>query len=209
MLGLFFAFAAGIYFRNAWLHWRSPEFVNASLSMRVTDVLSIAAIGFFSFFIACLYAIRLEPVNKFAGVTPAVTAVLGAFLNWSLLLLKAHTDLPPGAKIAIAGLVLASNIFGLIALSHLGRSFSILPEGRRLVTTGPYRYVRHPLYIAEAFGAFGAMIYFYSPIAVLIVCTQYLLQFARMTYEEKVLRATFPEYAAYARRTARLVPGIY
>jgi len=35
------------------------------------------------------------------------------------------------------------------------------------------------------------------------------LQFARMIYEERVLRETFPEYAAYARRTARLIPGIY
>jgi protein-S-isoprenylcysteine O-methyltransferase Ste14 len=177
--------------------------------MRSTDVLSIVAIGFFSFFIACLYAVRLQPVNKFAGIVPAAAAILGAFLNWSLLLLKMRTDLPPSAKIAVALLVLVGNIFGLIALRHLGKSFSILPEGRRLVTTGPYRYVRHPLYIAEGVAALGAMINFFSLAAILIVCTQYVLQFARMIYEEKVLRETFPEYTAYARRTARLIPGIY
>jgi protein-S-isoprenylcysteine O-methyltransferase Ste14 len=209
VLGLWFALTAGIYFRNAYLHWQSAEVINSSLFIRAVDAVSIAAIGLFSFFIACLYAVRLQPINKFAGVLPAVTAILGAFLNWSLLLLKMRTDLPPSAKIAIAVLVLVGNIFGLMALRQLGRSFSILPEGRRLVTTGPYRYVRHPLYIAEAVASLGAMINFLSPLAVVIVCTQYLLQFARMIYEEKVLRATFPEYAAYAKRTARLIPGIY
>ena len=109
----------------------------------------------------------------------------------------------------IAVLILIGNIYGLMALRHLGRSFSIFPEGRRLVTTGPYRYVRHPLYIAESIAALGAMINFLSPASVVIVVTQLLLQFARMHYEEKVLRQTFPEYAAYARRTAKIIPGIY
>lgn len=207
-LGLWFAFTAGIYFRNAYIHWHSPDGPH-SLFMQTTDAISIAAIGLFSFSIAVLYAIRLQPINRFAGAIPAITAVLGAFLNWSLLLLKLRTDLPPSAKILVALLVLAGNIFGLMALRHLGRSFSILPESRKLVTTGPYRYVRHPLYIAEGVAALGAMINFLSPAAVGIVCLQFLLQFARMGYEEKVLRSTFPDYAAYAKRTARIIPGIY
>jgi protein-S-isoprenylcysteine O-methyltransferase Ste14 len=208
-LGLWFAFTAGIYFHNAWLHWHSADMMNAPFFMRATDMLSVAVIGLFSFFIACLYAVRLQPVNKFAGIVPAVTAVLGAFLNWSLLLLKMRTDLPPSAKFLMAALILIGNIFGLIALRYLGRSFSIIPEGRKLVTAGPYRYIRHPLYVAEALAALGAMINFLSSSAVLIVFIQFLLQFARMHYEEKILRSTFPHYAAYARRTARLIPGIY
>ena len=35
------------------------------------------------------------------------------------------------------------------------------------------------------------------------------MQFARMHYEEKVLRTTFADYAKYSRRTARLIPGVY
>ena len=92
---------------------------------------------------------------------------------------------------------------------YLGRSFSILPEGRELVTGGPYRFIRHPLYLAEAFATIGAMIHFLSPAAVALVAAQFLLQFARMHYEEKVLRETFPDYVKYSRRTARLIPGIY
>jgi protein-S-isoprenylcysteine O-methyltransferase Ste14 len=41
------------------------------------------------------------------------------------------------------------------------------------------------------------------------VVTQFALQLARIRYEERVLRATFPEYDEYAKRTWRLIPGIY
>ena len=36
------------------------------------------SIGLFSFFIACLYAVRLQPINKFAGILPAFAALIGA-----------------------------------------------------------------------------------------------------------------------------------
>ena len=75
--------------------------------------------------------------------------------------------------------------------------------------SGPYRYIRHPVYLGEAFATIGAMINFLSPVAVALVVTQLLMQLGRIHYEEKVLRETFPEYVKYSRVTARLIPGIY
>ena len=138
-----------------------------------------------------------------------MTAIGGGFLVSAILLLAPRAELPLAAKIAAAALILIGNVFAAYALSHLGRSFSILPEGRKLVTGGPYRYVRHPLYAAEAVATLGAMINFLSPWAVAIVALQLALQLGRIHYEEKVLRAAFPQYAAYAKRTARLIPGVY
>jgi len=208
LLGLFFAFSAGIYFKNAiggmaaldWSQLRAAQLI---------DAFSILAIGLYTFLIACLYAIRLQPVNKFAGIIPALTAIGGGFLVSAILLLAPRAELPLGWKIAAAALILTGNVFAAYALSHLGRSFSILPEGRKLVTAGPYRTIRHPLYAAEAVATLGAMINFLSVWAVIIVVVQLALQLGRIHYEEKVLRATFPEYAAYAKRTARLIPGVY
>ena len=207
MLGAWFGITGIFYFRNALLHWENIR--DLGVVAHVIDALSIASVGIFSLFIAGLYIFRLQPINRFAGLVPALTAAAGTFLAWSLLLLKARTDLPAEVKILVTLLVLGGNIYGLIALRHLGRSFSIFPESRRLITTGPYHYMRHPLYVAEAIAMLGAMINFLSPEAVIIFATQLSMQFMRMGYEEKVLRSTFPEYAAYAKRTARIIPGIY
>jgi protein-S-isoprenylcysteine O-methyltransferase Ste14 len=126
-----------------------------------------------------------------------------------LLLLNPRTDLPLAAQIAASVLVLAGNGFAVMILMRLGRSFSILPESRKLVTTGPYKIVRHPLYLAEAVATLGAVINFLSPWALLLVGVQTALQLVRIRYEERVLRQTFPEYAKYAKHTARLIPGVY
>jgi len=126
-----------------------------------------------------------------------------------MLLLHPRLDLSISLKLAAALFILVGNIFAIYALRYLGRSFSILPQGRRLVTGGPYRYVRHPVYLAEAVATIGAMINFLSVPAVLLVLVQFFFQFVRMHFEEQVLRTTFPEYEEYRRHTARLFPGIY
>ena len=149
LLGLFFAFSAGVYFKNAAGQMAALDWAHPSPA-QLADGLSILAIGLYTFLIACLYAIRLKPVNKFAGVIPAMTAIGGGFLVSAILLLAPRAELPLAAKIAAAALILIGNVFAAYALSHLGRSFSILPEGRKLVTGGPYRYVRHPVEIHRA-----------------------------------------------------------
>jgi protein-S-isoprenylcysteine O-methyltransferase Ste14 len=94
-------------------------------------------------------------------------------------------------------------------LLRLGRSFSIMAEARRLVTDGPYAIVRHPLYLAEQIAILGAFIQFASPWAVVIVVVQFGCQVQRMRNEESVLLLSFPDYAAYKERTARLIPGLW
>jgi len=94
-----------------------------------------------------------------------------------------------------------------MVLRWLGKSFSIMAEARRLVTGGPYAIVRHPLYICEEIAIIGILLQAMSPLAVLIVLAHALIQFRRMLNEEKVLRATFPDYDDYATRTPRLIPA--
>jgi protein-S-isoprenylcysteine O-methyltransferase Ste14 len=207
-LGLTFAFSAGVCFKNAFaqlqdLDWNNPDVHLLSRS------LSILAIGLYTLMVACLYALRLRPKNKISGTWPCAAAIMGGFLMSGLLLLSPRSDLPFPVQLAACLLVLVGNGFAVYILTHLGRSFSILPESRKLVTSGPYNLVRHPLYLAEAVATLGALIAFLSPWALLLVATQITLQIVRIHYEEKVLRASFPDYAAYARRTWRLIPGIY
>ena len=104
---------------------------------------------------------------------------------------------------------LVGTAVSVFVLAHLGRSFSLMAEARRLLTTGPYRYMRHPLYIFEAVATLGVVIQFLSVYTVVIFIGCCLLQFQRMKNEEAILEKAFPEYQSYKLKTARLIPGIY
>ncbi|MDR3450955.1 MAG: isoprenylcysteine carboxylmethyltransferase family protein [Alphaproteobacteria bacterium] len=207
-LGLTFAFSAGVCFKHGVEGWRALQQPGAD-PQQFGHVLSVLAIGLYTLMIACLYVLRLQPVSKFAGAIPCAAAILGGFLMSALLLLSPRDDLPVWARVLACALVVIGNAFAIVIILRLGRSFSILPEGRRLVTSGPYAVVRHPLYLAEAVATLGAVINFLSPWALLLVAAQLGLQMVRIHYEEKVLKETFPEYTDYAKKTWRLIPGIY
>lgn len=155
-----------------------------------------------------LFLIRRLPERSADGFLPRAAAVFGANLNFAFLLLpRARIGLPLEA--ISTALVLAGTIAAIMVAIWLGRGFSILPQARRLVTSGPYRVIRHPLYLAEQVATFGAMLQFREPWAILLALAVFAAQFPRMHYEERVLSQAYPEYRDYAARTARLIPGVY
>lgn len=113
-------------------------------------------------------------------------------------------------------LVTASNVlvvvglgWSLWSLRTLGTSFSIVPQARKVVTAGPYRWVRHPLYVGELLSLFGVVLSFPSVASVAAWCLLVLAQAFRTIHEERVLLATLSDYSDYQARTARLVPGLF
>ena len=111
----------------------------------------------------------------------------------------------------MSSLLLVAGGTGLatFALASLGRSMSILPEARVLVTSGPYATVRRPIYVGELIALCGISLQYLSPWALLLLVAVAVLQFARLINEERVLAAAFPEYQDYVVRTARLLPHLY
>jgi protein-S-isoprenylcysteine O-methyltransferase Ste14 len=162
------------------------------------------------FFIVLVFllALRRQPVSKASGFYPRFAAVAGTFLAIAIMLLPPR-ELSVPLQIASTLLVLCGTIFALYALLQLGRSLSIMPEARWLVTNGPYSMVRHPLYLGEAVALVGVTLQFISPLALALLALQYIFQLERMKNEELVLSRAFPDYRDYAARTARLVPGLY
>ena len=158
--------------------------------------------------LAVMTIIRRRPIRKAEGWLPRFAALAGLLLLYALLLLPRAQSHPTWDLAAIV-LLLAGHFLCVVTLLQLGRSLSIMPEARKLVTQGLYARIRHPLYLAEAIATLGIFLLYRSVEAAILVALQFAIQLWRMQEEEKVLRAAFPDYDGYSKRTARVIPGIY
>ena len=77
-----------------------------------------------------------------------------------------------------------------------------------LVTRGPYRYIRNPIYAAAWLVIWTGVAVHWSPINAMLGAVVAAMLIVRIACEEQLLRATYPEYADYARKTARLIPFV-
>jgi protein-S-isoprenylcysteine O-methyltransferase Ste14 len=154
-----------------------------------------------------LTIVRSRPTKSAEGLLPRLYAFWGTF-SPSLLGALPYADLPDSVRILSIGMVLTGVTLSFLTVRRLGRSFSIVAQSRQLVTGGPYAVIRHPLYVCEQIFVVGIMLDHLSWAAVVIVAQQWFCQLQRMKYEERLLRATFPEYDAYARRTPAVIPRI-
>jgi protein-S-isoprenylcysteine O-methyltransferase Ste14 len=169
------------------------------------QVLSRIASLMFLSLIVILALFRLKPSRKAEGIEPRLSAMAATFMLVPLVMIDGGVASKEATVIGIV-LVTLGTALSAYVLYWLGRSFSIMAEARKLVDRGPYAIVRHPLYVTEAIAVLGVVVLHWSLIAVLAFFIHCGLQLRRMWNEEKVLRAAFPEYAAYAERTPQWFP---
>jgi protein-S-isoprenylcysteine O-methyltransferase Ste14 len=109
-------------------------------------------------------------------------------------------------------LVFAGLAFALWARWHLGRNWSgavVVKEEHTLIRSGPYRLVRHPIYSGMGLALFGTALATGEArgfVGAALIVFGFVL---KLQAEEERMRETFPEYDDYARRTARLIPGVF
>jgi len=189
---------------------RLKQFDLATLTpVAAADFLSHLSMLFFFLMAGWLTLVRQAPVAKARGAIPRLAALAAVMLLFAVAYLPRLDPMPHWVIYLSATLTLVGDILSVAVLSRLGKSFSVMAEARRPVTDGPYRIIRHPLYFVEAVALTGVFLPYASVPAALLFCTLLGLQLMRMGYEEQVLRETFPEYAAYADRTHRLIPGVW
>lgn len=186
----------------SFLHHLEAELTGATALRLATDLAWLL----FLVLVVLLTTIRLKPVRHSTSMVPNLAALAGSFLSLGMVALP-PADLPVAARIGATGMMLVGGMLSFYTISWLGRSFSLMPEARSLVTSGPYGIIRHPLYVCEEISILGAALLVSSWGALALVVTQWLCQLWRMRLEERVLSETFPdEYPAYAQRVPRLVP---
>jgi protein-S-isoprenylcysteine O-methyltransferase Ste14 len=151
---------------------------------------------------------RLPALGKAHGTEPRISAVIGSFLI-TVLVLCPRRELSATESVISIFLILADNSLAALVLICSRRSFSIMAEARQLITSGPYRFIRHPLYLGEELAVLGVFLQFLSSWTTGLLVLHLAFQLRRMHNEEVVLTNFFPEYQEYKAKTSLLIPGVY
>ncbi len=114
----------------------------------------------------------------------------------------------PGVALTALGIA-----FAVHARLHLGKNWSgfvTLKKEHTLITSGPYRFVRHPIYTGLLAGIFGTLLAIIpSPSALLMFLLTAALLLHKLRLEEKLMRDTFPaQYPAYQQQVKALIPFV-
>jgi protein-S-isoprenylcysteine O-methyltransferase Ste14 len=149
------------------------------------------------------YAIRRDPVSRSRGVREILIPLAGGVLPFTLLFSPSHplmTGSITHVTIIFIWMTFATclTIWGLWTLR---RSFSITVEARELVAGGPYRFVRHPVYLGEMLTGAAVAVLRFSPVNLALLLLFVAIQLYRARMEENKLALVFPAYSVYAARS--------
>jgi hypothetical protein len=129
--------------------------IGASLTDPWPSLLSSFCIGIFYVLLALLIMTRPPAKAQADGLLPRIAAFVGTYLPWTIPFFgKTEQALP---NLLSTACVLIGMIMMLVTIRHLGRSFSLVPQARSVVQTGPYRWIKHPLYLAEEIAVLGVV----------------------------------------------------
>ena len=205
--------------RHPWSDWAGFIFF-AFLSTAIFRRSSMLAIMMLPVFLhdmatSIAFLVRRPANARLAGWGPRIAAYGGTLLMPVFLVLvgpwrPSWVALTPlkwavslGYCVWLAGMVLA-----IWTVWHLRHSFSLEPQARELVTTGPYRLARHPIYAAYVLEYLGMWLgHLTVPFGVILLAWLSLIA-ARIHYEETVLEKTFPQYAEYRQKVGMFGPKL-
>jgi protein-S-isoprenylcysteine O-methyltransferase Ste14 len=169
-------------------------------------VQQLLALTYFTMLVV-LYAVRLPRRGSDRRVAVIFVAFTGTFAAIGASFLPGGTR-RDGLVLVADLLATAGLAYSVWGLAYLRRSFSIIPEARRLVSGGPYSLSRHPVYLGEITTAVGVNLATGGWLSALAVAYFVGCELLRMRWEEEVLVRAFPaDYPPYAARVPRYLPN--
>jgi len=129
-----------------------------------------------------------------------------AFMGW-----RAWVALPILDSAAAALLTGSAGMANWTLAVNRPGNFNIRPtprSGGALVTSGPYRWIRHPMYTSVLLGAAGAAVMSHQFLDVLLWLALLVVLAAKAAIEERALMVRFPSYQDYKTQTTRFVPWL-
>jgi protein-S-isoprenylcysteine O-methyltransferase Ste14 len=152
-----------------------------TLIRRPTDAISLRAGDWMLAFTATIAPLMIVPVQD----SYPLLAPLGVFL------------------------LFLGNCWQAYAKLILRRSFGIAPANRGIKITGPYRFMRHPMYAGYLMVHIGVLAVMFTPWNLLIYGIGWFAQIKRLLAEERLLTQD-AEYRAYTEQVRwRLIPGLF
>ncbi len=173
--------------------------------MRWLGTLLVCA--FYLLIIWCYWR-RGPAIATSSSSTARVAAIAATLTPFAFPLL--HGAPPAAGRQSVAdGLLAVGTGWALWSLRYLGRNLSVFAQARELVDSGPYRWIRHPLYAGEIVSSLGLALLAGTLAAFGVLLAFCALQGYRVLREEQVLLRALPQYRGYRSRTAALLPGIF
>jgi protein-S-isoprenylcysteine O-methyltransferase Ste14 len=181
--------------------------IGRSLADPWPSLLSSFCLASFYMLLALLIMTRSPPKAQVDGLLPRIAAFVGTYLPWTIAFFGENDQALP--NLASTACVLIGMIMMLVTIRHLGGSFSLVPQARSVVQTGPYRWIKHPLYLAEEIAIVGVVLKNLTPVTVIVLVLHIGIQICRIYYEEDLLRRNCPEYCNYEASRWRLIPFVW
>jgi protein-S-isoprenylcysteine O-methyltransferase Ste14 len=181
--------------------------IAASLADPWPSLLSSFCLASFYMLVALLIMTRSPAKAQADGLLPRIAAFVGTYLPWTITFFGQTDQALP--NLLSTACVLIGIIMTLVTIQHLGRSFSLVPQARSVAQTGPYRWIKHPLYFSEQIAILGVVLQYLTPVTVIVFVLHIGVQVCRILYEEDLLRRNCPEYASYEASRWRLIPYVW
>ena len=108
----------------------------------------------------------------------------------------------------IQGLAILLMVWARITFGRRSFHAAANPTEGGIVTSGPYRFIRHPIYAAILYFIFPGVVTHLSMINIVLVLVVLIAVTLRIRAEESFLVVRYPEYVTYAKRTKRIVPFV-
>jgi protein-S-isoprenylcysteine O-methyltransferase Ste14 len=215
---------------TAWLGFMGVLLLSAAGNWRWTQgwaFLAIFAVGSVAFGIwllrrdPALLASRLRLVQRGQPTWDRIFLIgfVGVWCGWLVLMAldaqRWHTsDIPPSLNVLGGALVIAGFLATILVFRENSFAAAVVrvqsEREQRVIDTGPYAVVRHPMYAAAMLYLAGMPLLLGSLYGLLVVPVMIAGMAPRAVFEERLLKRELPGYADYMTRVRyRLVPGVW